>query len=41
MTSSEPVGAVRMLWRFPVKSMQGEPLDAAEVAEAGIVGDRA
>ena len=41
MTSSGPVGAVRMLWRFPVKSMQGEPPDAVEVAKAGIVGDRA
>jgi uncharacterized protein YcbX len=28
------------LWRYPVKSMQGHQLDAAEVGEAGIVGDR-
>ena len=41
MNSSEPVGRVRALWRFPVKSMQGEQLDAAEVGETGVVGDRA
>lgn len=28
------------LWRYPVKSMQGQPLDVAEVGAAGIVGDR-
>jgi uncharacterized protein len=41
MNSSEPVGAIRALWRFPVKSMLGEELDAADVNEGGIVGDRA
>jgi uncharacterized protein YcbX len=29
------------LWRFPVKSMLGEELDAVELTEGGIVGDRA
>jgi uncharacterized protein YcbX len=29
------------LWRFPVKSLQGEQLDAAEIGRDGIVGDRA
>ena len=29
------------LWRYPVKSMQGEELNAAEVTERGAVGDRA
>lgn len=29
------------LWRYPVKSMQGEELNAAEVTERGVVGDRA
>ena len=29
------------LWRFPVKSFQGEQLDAAEIGPDGIVGDRA
>jgi uncharacterized protein YcbX len=38
---SEPVGAVSGLSRFPVKSMQGERLDAAEMTESGLVGDRA
>ena len=41
MNSSEPVGTIRALWRFPVKSMLGEELDAAELTEGGIVGDRA
>ena len=41
MTSSEPVGTIRALWRFPVKSMLGEELDAADLTEGGIVGDRA
>jgi hypothetical protein len=41
MNSSETVGTVRTLWRFPVKSMLGEQVDVAEVGEGGIVGDRA
>src|SRR5205807_948734 len=41
MNSSEPVGTVRALWRFPVKSMLGEELDAVDLSEVGIVGDRA
>src|SRR5439155_2278339 len=41
MSSSEPVGTIRALWRFPVKSMLGEELDAADLGEGGIVGDRA
>jgi uncharacterized protein len=28
------------IWRFPVKSLQGEPLDTAQVTRHGIVGDR-
>ena len=28
------------LWRYPVKSMAGEPLDRAEVRRDGIAGDR-
>src|SRR6478735_10361412 len=28
------------LWRYPVKSLQGEPLDAASVEADGVVGDR-
>ncbi len=41
MNSSEPVGTVRALWRFPVKSMLGEELEGADLGEGGIVGDRA
>jgi uncharacterized protein YcbX len=41
MNSSEPVGTIRALWRFPVKSMLGEELEAADLSEGGIVGDRA
>jgi uncharacterized protein len=41
MNASEPVGTVRALWRFPVKSMLGEEVEAADLREGGIVGDRA
>jgi uncharacterized protein YcbX len=39
--SSERVGSVAGLWRFPVKSMQGELLEQVEVTARGLVGDRA
>jgi uncharacterized protein YcbX len=32
--------AVTALWRYPVKSMQGEALDVATIGPRGIVGDR-
>lgn len=35
------VGAVASLRRYPVKSMQGEELEACEVTERGLLGDRA
>jgi uncharacterized protein YcbX len=38
---SEPVGTVARLSRFPVKSMQGERLESAELTESSLVGDRA
>ena len=41
MEPGENVGTIAALWRYPVKSMAGEELDAADVSEAGIVGDRA
>ena len=41
MADREPVGTIGALWRFPVKSMLGEQLDAVDVTEGGIVGDRA
>ena len=31
---------VQEIWRYPVKSMAGESLEAADLTEAGIVGDR-
>ena len=34
------VGTVVALWRYPVKSMQGEELNAARMTERGLVGDR-
>jgi uncharacterized protein YcbX len=33
-------GKVAELWRYPVKSMQGERLNAAEAGERGLAGDR-
>ena len=42
MSHSQPgVGTVASLWRYPVKSMAGERLDAVEVTDRGLVGDRA
>ncbi len=32
--------AVAALWRYPVKSMQGEELNAAEITATGLAGDR-
>lgn len=34
------IGSVVSLWRYPVKSMMGEELNAAHVTERGLVGDR-
>src|SRR5438046_6791066 len=34
-------GSVVSLWRYPVKSMMGEELNAAEVTQRGLRGDRA
>src|SRR6266566_8312130 len=33
-------GSVVGLWRYPVKSMMGEELNATEVTDRGLVGDR-
>jgi len=41
MTTRVAVGSVAGLWRFPVKSMQGERLEQAELTAQGLVGDRA
>lgn len=37
----QPVGKVLELWRYPVKTMAGERLDAATVDVRGVAGDRA
>ncbi len=41
MATQTEVGAVESLWRYPVKSMMGEQLNAAAVMERGLLGDRA
>lgn len=41
MTVKELVGSVAGLWRFPVKSMLGEQLEAVELTGRGLLGDRA
>src|SRR5438046_4287440 len=41
MTPGAAVGSVAGLWRFPVKSMGGEPLEQAELGKGGLLGDRA
>src|SRR5436305_6594353 len=33
-------GAVVSLWRYPVKSMMGEELNASNVTDRGMLGDR-
>jgi uncharacterized protein len=38
--AAEDAGSVVGLWRYPVKSMMGEELNAAEVTERGLIGDR-
>ena len=37
---TDDVASVVALWRYPVKSMMGEELNAAEVTEQGVHGDR-
>lgn len=40
--ASQPTtGSVVSLWRYPVKSMMGEELNAAALTERGLLGDRA
>src|SRR5204863_1601630 len=40
-TTQTELGSVVSLWRYPVKSMMGEELNATEVTERGLFGDRA
>jgi uncharacterized protein len=35
------LGSVVSLWRYPIKSMVGEELNATEVTQRGLLGDRA
>jgi uncharacterized protein YcbX len=35
------LGSIVSLWRYPVKSMLGEELNAAEITKRGLLGDRA
>ncbi len=39
-TDPTDVGEIAELWRFPVKSLQGERVDEVELTPAGFVGDR-
>src|SRR5262249_10616678 len=40
MTPSRTVGEVAALWRYPVKSMQGEQLTHTHLGMTGVAGDR-
>jgi uncharacterized protein YcbX len=40
-TAQAQIGSVVSLWRYPVKSMMGEELNASEITEQGLLGDRA
>lgn len=41
MAAESVIGSLVSLWRYPVKSMMGEELNATEVTESGLLGDRA
>ena len=41
MLKDRPLGTLAELWRFPVKSMQGERVGALTVQSGGVLGDRA
>ena len=40
-STQSALGSIVSLWRYPVKSMMGEELNAAEVTKGGLLGDRA
>lgn len=40
MTSSRVIGRLVALWRYPVKSMGGDSLEAVDVSWNGLAGDR-
>src|SRR4051812_45596174 len=35
-----PAATIVALWRYPLKSMRGEELNAADITERGLLGDR-
>ena len=37
---SNATGTIQSIWRFPIKSFQGESIAATELFEHGILGDR-
>jgi uncharacterized protein YcbX len=39
-TTQSELGSVVSLWRYPVKSMMGEELNATDVTQRGLLGDR-
>ena len=39
--AGKSAGRVAAIWRYPVKSMQGEELDEVEITGRGLLGDRA
>lgn len=41
VAASSAAGTLLSIWRYPVKSMMGEELNATHVAEKGVLGDRA
>jgi hypothetical protein len=40
VVANTTVGSVGALWRYPVKSMLGEELNASTIGERGLIGDR-
>jgi uncharacterized protein YcbX len=40
VSSLATVGTIRELWRYPVKSMGGEPVTATALSDRGLAGDR-
>jgi len=41
VVAEQSVGSVVSIWRYPVKSMLGEELNASQVGARGLIGDRA
>ncbi|MGH6962511.1 MAG: MOSC domain-containing protein [Dongiaceae bacterium] len=38
--AGDEIGRIAEIWRYPVQSMRGEALGAADIAAGGVVGDR-